>query len=240
MEVSGGTWLAGRWRGLCGEQGTAMTAPSDAGDANGADGSGLERASSVSDFFDEVVTTVVDEQRFPVTHEGKAYVTALLAEHAAPQASEQLLRQPMGTSLLIALQTHSAERFNRLRRVGDEALFVSGFFSEHLSQRGLELSYASDLGRVAYDGAAQLLRRLSQSSAPDVFSELSGKFGMFVELLHVVADSLYAQAATVQSAYSPESLLELYERWRRSGSQRLGDVLVQRGIMPVAGDPTLH
>jgi hypothetical protein len=141
----------------------------------------------------------------------------------------------MGTSLLLAMQSHSAERFNRLRAVGDEALFVSGFFADHLSQRGLELSYASDLGSVAYDAAAQFLRRLHASSAPDVFSELARKFGMFVELLQVVADSIQAQSARSQS-----SLLELYERWRRSGSARLGEALVQRGIMPLEGDKTLH
>jgi len=196
---------------------------------------GVAAASSVSDFFGEVVSSAVDEQGYDATYESKAYVTALLADYATPHGTRQFLQQPMGTSLLIAMQTHSADRFNRLRAVGDEALFVSGFFSEHLSQRGLELSYASELGSVAYDGAAQLLRRLRTTSAPDVFSELARKFGMFVELLQVVSDSLQAQSVRSQA-----SLLELYQRWQRSGSAKLGKTLVQQGIMPLSGDKTLH
>jgi hypothetical protein len=163
-----------------------------------------------------------------------------LVDYASPDGAREFLRQPMGTSLLLAMQSQSAQgfsadRFNRLRAIGDEALFVSGFFSDHLSQRGVELSYASDLGSVAYDGAAQLLRRIHASNAPDVFTELARKFGMFVELLQVVADSLQSQAARSQA-----SILDLYERWRRSGSTKLGEALVQRGIMPLGGDKTLH
>jgi hypothetical protein len=195
----------------------------------------VDGAASVNEFFCEVVSNAVAEQGYDTTVESKAYVTALLADYATPHGGRQFLRQPMGTSLLLAMQSHSAERFNRLRAVGDEALFLSGFFADHLSQRGLELSYASDLGSVAYDAAAQFLRRLHSSSAPDVFSELARKFGMFVELLQVVSDSLQSQAVR-----SEASLLELYERWRRSGSNRIGDALVQRGIMPMAGDRTLH
>jgi hypothetical protein len=196
---------------------------------------GVEPAARVDEFFCEIVSNAVAEQGYDATFESRAYVTALLADYATPHGAREFLRQPMGTSLLLAMQSHSADRFNRLRAVGDEALFVSGFFADHLSQRGLELSYASDLGSVAYDAAGQLLRRIHTGKAPDVFSELASKFGMFVELLQVVSDSLHSQAIRSQT-----SLLELYERWRRSGSSKLGEALVQRGIMPLGGDKTLH
>jgi hypothetical protein len=212
--------------------------PSSLGAAPAAEVAGSPRvdgAARVDEFFCEVVSNAVAEQGYDATLESKAYVTALLVDYATPHGARDFLRQPMGTSLLLAMQSHSADRFNRLRAVGDEALFVSGFFSDHLSQRGVELSYASDLGSVAYDAAAQLLRRIHTSKAPDVFSELASKFGMFVELLHVVSDSLQAQAARSQT-----SLLDLYERWCRSGSTKLGEALVQRGIMPLGGDKTLH
>jgi hypothetical protein len=195
----------------------------------------LGPAPSVSAFFGEAVSEAVQAQGYDATFDSKAYVTALLTDYAAPRVAEGFLRQPMGVSLLMALQSHSADRFNKLRAVGDEALLVSGFFSDHLRQRGLEVSYASGLGAVAYDNASQVLRRFSAKGAGDVFSELAHKFEMFVELLQVVADSLHAQAAR-----GPVSLLELYERWRRSGSAKIGEALLQRGITPLPGDGTLH
>jgi len=194
----------------------------------------LEFGPSVSAFFSEAVSAAAQEQGYDATFDSKAYVTALLTDYAAPRGAKDFLRQPMGVSLLVALQSHAADRFNKLRAVGDEALLVSGFFSDHLRQRGLEISYATGLGAVAYENASQVLRRFNTHGGSDVFSELSHKFEMFAKLLQVVADSLHAQAAR-----GPVSLLELYERWRRSGSAKIGEALLRRGITPLPGDGTL-
>jgi hypothetical protein len=191
----------------------------------------------VSEFFSEAVASAIDAEGYDPSDESKAYVSSLLVDYARPVGNlRPLLSEPVGLALLSALQSSSAERFNRLRTLGDEVLFVSGFFGEHYSHAGLELTYATELGAVAYDNAAQMLKRVSRNSrGPDVFSELASKFDMFVQLLNTVADTLAARSSRSQT-----SLLDLYERWRRSGSRALGEALALEGVAPLLGDKTVH
>ena len=118
------------------------------------------------------------------------------------------------------------ERFERLRTLGDGVLYVSSFFAENLDRRGVAQSYVQALGAEAYTGAASMLRG-SDSSGPDVFRELARKFRMFVRLLGEVADSL-----RIRSAQSDNDVLDLYERWSRTGSPRLAQELHALGLTP--------
>jgi hypothetical protein len=206
-----------------------MTDPSELG--------GFDPSLRASDFFRDAVETVIEKEGYEATTATQVYVTTLLVDYARPTAlAGQLLSEPVGIALAKALHVSTPDRFERLRTLGDEVLFISGFFTEYLQKRGLESGYARELGAVAYDGASQTLRRLGGSQdGPDVFGELSTNFSMFVELLTAVADMLYAR-----SVASPGSLLELYERWRRSGSHVLSDALSQHGVTPLRGDRTIH
>jgi len=117
-------------------------------------------------------------------------------------------------------------------------LYVTGFFSDHLQTRGVELGYVSSLGARAYDSASSMLRRAvgtPDTRAPDVFRELADNFNMFTALLARVADALFANSVRSESA-----VLKLYERWLRTGSTSLATALAARGMLAIRGDGTLH
>jgi hypothetical protein len=118
-------------------------------------------------------------------------------------------------------------------------LYVSGFFGVHLENRGVELNYVTTLGARAYDAVSVMLCRSAgpgfDPAHPDVFRELARNFAMFVDLLSRVADTLFANAARTDRA-----VLELYERWLRTGSTSLASALSARGVVPLRGDGTLH
>jgi len=124
------------------------------------------------------------------------------------------------------MNTTGGERFERLRGLGDDVLFLSGFFAEHLEHRGVAPKYAAGLGQMAYGGAASVLQRYSRE-APPVFSELSEKFTEFSALLRHVAESLFANAPRNESA-----VVELYERGSRTGSSVLAHALLRLGVSP--------
>jgi hypothetical protein len=140
-----------------------------------------------------------------------------------------------------ALDSEGPERFERLRSLGDQVLYLNGFFAGYLASRGVAPSYVNALGARAYSAAGRLLKSSALLSggdahrAPDLFSELSDNFRMFVELLSHVADRLQANAAN-----TPGSMLRLYERWLRTGSLPLARSLVVHGILPTRSDGTLH
>lgn len=183
------------------------------------------------DFFRELVDDVVNDRGFETSEASEIYVVSLLTDAAHSPSAIQKTEQPFGVRLATAMNASGGERFERLRRLGDDVLFVSGFFSEHLETRGLPPDYVAAVGQSAYGGAASMLR--AHVKGPQVFDELSDKFAMFVELLRHVADSLSTVALKDEA-----DVLGLYERWQRSRSHVLAKALLELGLIPLPNSPS--
>jgi hypothetical protein len=192
-------------------------------------------SADLNTFFREQVEAAMHKRGFDATDAAGLYLVELLADYAKPAPlTEQTLNRPLTLLLDEALQCAGLERFERLRSLGDGVLYVSGFFGDHLENKGIELGYVAMLGATAYDSAARMLRTAGSSAggdgAPDVFSELANKFEMFVDLLGDIAGSLLATSSS-----SDRGLLKLYERWLRTGSESLAQTLTSKGMVPVRG-----
>ncbi len=188
-------------------------------------------------FFGELVLRAVEERGVNPTDATRAYLTSLLIDYARPGAlSRDTLERPFTLLLAEAMGSAGEERFERFRALGDGALYVRGFFWEHLENRGVALRYVSSVGARAYDGARHMLCRAGNASpATDVFGELAERFDVFVELLAAVADHLVARGAM-----SNGDIVKLYERWLRTGSTALGEALAARGLVPMRGFVGVH
>jgi hypothetical protein len=202
---------------------------------------GISLSTDVRGFFAELVTSATEERGLESNQATTAYVTALLADFAHPGAfSKTSLERPFTLLLAEAMEAAGHERFERLRAIGDGALYLRGFFREHLETRGVALPYVSAVGARAYDGAATMLRVATTvtagSAVPDVLGELAARFDAFVELLESVSDRLVAQGA----AGSPGGVLKLYERWMKTGSSDIAAVLGAHGLVPQRGNGGLQ
>ena len=199
----------------------------------------IDLSADVTPFFREVVTTAVRDRGYAPTEAAETYLVAMLADYAKPdQLSDETLCRPLTLLLDEALNSTGHERFERLRTLGDGVLYVSGFFGDHLQTKGVERDYVTALGARAYDGAARMIQPTvvtDVDGASDLFSELSAKFEMFVQVLTDVAHRFHARAAKSDGA-----VLRLYERWLRTGSAPLADALTSRGLMPVRGSGMVH
>jgi hypothetical protein len=197
---------------------------------------GILLSGDIQKFFRGVVDDAIEAHGYETTEATETYVVALLADYAKPDPlTEETLNRPLTLLLDEALHATGHERFERLRSLGDGVLYVSGFFGDHLAQRGVHATYVSALGARAYDSAAQMLRHGDTEGAPNIFAELAGNFTMFVELLRNVADAFQARAAR-----SPSAVVRVYERWLRTGSAPLARELAARGMMPTRGNGTVH
>jgi hypothetical protein len=209
-----------------------------------ADGLSIAITRSVGGFFDEVVGEAVKAQQVDATDEARSYLVALLSEFARPAAGMgDTFERPLAFLLDEALRTNGAGRFQKLRILGDGVLYITGFFGDHIENRGVDMGYVTSVGATAYRGAATMLRRPNVESNAgnrtdeneNVFGELSVKFDRFVDVLSTVADSTFAQQARGE-----RGILKLYERWLRSGSSTLARELGARGLVPVRGTGGLH
>jgi hypothetical protein len=193
------------------------------------------RADAVA-FFSDRVRDAAETRGYDPDAPSAVYVAGLLVDYAKPEfGGGEVLQKPLALLLREALDSSGIERFRRLRGLGDQALYVSGFFAEHLERRGVAPSYVYGLGRTAYGTLATMLRRGGNANGPDVFHELAQNFEELVALLSEVADAIYAS-----SAKDPRDVLDVYERWSRRGSRALGDALARWGVVPTRGKGMVH
>jgi hypothetical protein len=189
-------------------------------------------AHSVSGFFHDVVEDAIKARRVNATDGATRYLVALLADYAHPaKDAGDALDRPLTLLLDEALRlSDRAERFQRLRVIGDGVLYGCGFFGDHFEARGVDARYMRGLGTRAYGAASSMLRLGHDDGGPDLFDELAQKFDAFVAVLAEVADATIAMGTA-----SSRGLLLVYERWLKTGSERLASALTSRGVMPTRG-----
>jgi hypothetical protein len=182
----------------------------------------------MSEYFQEVVTEVVQARSLDASESAVSYLVGVLCDFAHPDPTvESTLSQPLTFLLRDALETTGRERFRRLRALGDGVLYGAGFFGGHIETRGADRSYVLTVGSTAYGAASAMMRRNPQVGGPDVLGELAEKFDRFVGVLADVADGVLARGAGDE-----RTIVKLYERWLRTGSTRLAEELGTLGIVP--------
>ena len=198
----------------------------------------ITRTVNVDSFFEDAVRDAAVARGYDPNAPSTLYLSGILAAYARAQGiSREALERPLTIILAEALsETAYAERFSRLRGLGDHVLYVSGFFADHIESRGIAPNFVRSVGKTAYDAAGAMLRRAGgEARGPDVFDELSANFDELAAVLTDVADVLRAE-----SARDPRSVLELYERWARRGSAALAEALARIGVVPTRGNGAVH
>jgi hypothetical protein len=190
---------------------------------------------SVADFFEEVVEDAMKARGVKASEGATSYVVALLAELAKPGSPvERTLDRPLTLLLDEALHTNElADRFEKLRTLGDGVLYSSGFFADHFEARGVDTKYVISIGRTAYENAGSLLRGNGtdkEENKVDIFGELAKDFGGFVAVLTEVANATVAKGVATS-----RGVLKLYERWLKTRNDRLGEALASQGFVTPRG-----
>jgi hypothetical protein len=174
------------------------------------------------EYFKELVESSLTRQRVRAGNLTEFYLVNLLCRYVRLDASPQQTgeTQPLAFRLARALDSGGFEQRVRLRSVGDFSLFMSGFFSDSFARRAVDVDYYRSLGECAYAS----LSRSEDEAFAEVFAELSQKFVGFMDVLADISDRTTLASAT--------EVMRIYEKWLRTGSERDGQRLVERGIFP--------
>ncbi len=168
--------------------------------------------------------------------ETQLYLVELLAVRglrAAP-SKEELCGRPLAMILAEAATAEGEDRVRLFRGLGDEALYTAGFFSDHLEHRGITEDYVVRMGGGAYDTASKLAERSpSEAVRTEVYRELAERFVTFAHVLDDVKESTAFR--------TPQDIVRLYDKWRRTGSPRIAERLSAEGVYPGReAKPALH
>lgn len=177
---------------------------------------------TAAEYFRSLVESALEHQHVKAADLTSYYLVNLLCGYVRFGASAALDDEPLALRLAKALETGGEEQRARLRSLGDMSLFVSGFFSDSLRRRIVDVDYYVSMGEYAYAS----LSRLERDTFAATFGELADRFPAFVDVLNEVSEQ--------SGLTSSQDLLRLYERWLRTGSRRSGQQLADRGIVPNA------
>lgn len=190
----------------------------------------IEKSGDLRTWFRERLSEALDRRRLSPSEVTQLYVVELLHRFATSPEQASLDR-PLALMLAEAVEATGLEQIRLLRIMGDTALYLSGFFSDHIEHRGLSRGYFVSMGERAYSSAGALAARSpSEAVRRPVYSELAEDFERFVGALDDVRES--------SALATPQDIVKLYDRWRKTRSPRLAERLREEGVVPTDGPRT--
>lgn len=184
------------------------------------------------DYFRTSIEGVISEQRVEVDPHATHYVVNLLtlfsrSEELYDDDGDSFGLKPLALMLADATDAPSVEERNHsLQRIGDVALFISGFFADSLATHAVDLDYYIHMGGSAYNSLSEGIRGTFRGRAfADTYAELAAKFQILVDVLNEVRDR--------ERQESDVDLLRTYSVWHKTGSKRAENLLRQHGVVPI-------
>ncbi|HUB06492.1 MAG TPA: hypothetical protein VMB50_05805 [Myxococcales bacterium] len=186
---------------------------------------------SLREYFKDMIGTAIAHQKVRVAETTEFYLVNLLAEflethnlfrHEGDGGS--LDEEPLAFILKRAQEQQGFERVRELKRLGDTSLYVSGYFGDSLDGKLVDVDYYVAMGGRAYSALSEIFQG---DSVAQLYEELSAKFLRLVDLLSEVSERTAGR--------TNQGLVRLYERYVKTGSERLARLLGEQGVLAIPG-----
>ena len=188
---------------------------------------------NLADYFRTSIDGVISRQGVDVDPHAAHYVVNLLtlfsrSEELYEDHGESYGLRPLALMMADAAEARTAEaRKYALQRIGDVALFISGFFADSLAHKAVDVDYYIHVGGNAYGSLSEEVRGTFRGNAfADIYRELAIKFQVLVDVLNEVRDEARGE--------SDRDLLRTYEIWLKTGSRRARKLLSDNGVVPIS------
>jgi hypothetical protein len=181
--------------------------------------------SDVRDYFALELKTVMEKHKLSARDTSILYLASLLSRHIESDrffcmGPDGKLADTLLSDLYIQyLQAKTEEKKIILQRLGDICLMISGYFAESIQRKVVDLGFYFGMGGLAYRSLSTLVE---ENEPKETFDELSIKFESFSNVLGEMSERSGIQ--------SNKDVLRLYERWITTGSDRLKNILSEKGI----------
>ncbi len=191
----------------------------------------IEEVPNLQLYFHELIQEAIGHQHLQADEHISFYLVNLLShftktEHI--QRREDGEETPLAILFCKAQEESPEERARLLKYLGDFSLLISGFFQDSLSRKIVDVDYYMNMGGSAYSQLSTLgVFKKQPTLFNQLFSELSDRFVQWVDVISEVSEA--------SRINSHQNLLRLYEKWIRTGSHRLKEILSEKGVIPVNG-----
>ncbi len=159
-----------------------------------------------AEYFKGLIESALTRQHLRANELTSYYLVDLLCRFMRPDRRilfNDDTTKPLALRLARALESGGMEQRARLRNLGDFSLFTSGFFSDSLRGRVVDLDYYVSMGEYAYGS----LSRRDTDAFGEVFGELARKFVGYMDVLADVSE---------RTGSTRPDVLRKYENWLRT------------------------
>ena len=193
----------------------------------------IEIVTSFKAHFEELLTEGTQSLGVTLKPQIRDYLVLVLENHVATESlfpkeyTEDGTRVPttLAEMWLTAHQLEGSQRRERVRLVGDRALYISGYFADSLKRKIVDIDYYIQMG----EGAFQFLAQDSQDQIQaHTFTILANHFSTWVDVFHYVAQKTFI--------HNHGDILRLYETYLKTGSGWAQQQLLEHGVVTPSQD----
>jgi hypothetical protein len=194
----------------------------------------IELLTSPEGYFQELVRHGLAQRKVKTIPHVESYLVTLmhhyldarnLFDHTYATESGQKNPQTLAEIYLTAQNAEPSVKIEMLKKLGDRTLYISGFFGDSLQRKVVDIDYYADIGGAAYATLAHCTREDTMSK---VFTTFSHRFLEFVDVLTYISHQSFVK--------SDQSILRLYDRYMRTGSELAREKLQEMGVVTVPKD----
>jgi hypothetical protein len=177
------------------------------------------------EYFVEVVEAGLSKRGLRTYPAISSYLVNLLEHYLDARNLFEGEDETFAEAFLRATQSDHPEKPRLLKKVGDRALYLSGFFGESLERKIVDFDYYTGIGVAAYRNLAEVTK---EDTSAQVYRMFSNRFVDFVDVLTHISHQAFVN--------SDESILRLYNRYLRTGSELARERLNEMGVITVPQD----
>jgi len=184
-------------------------------------------SANLGEFFRDEVEIAKKSIGVELCEHTEYYVVNLLRHYCRPGENVSFPGdEPLALLYKRGVEAEELDKIQIFKNLGDVSLYAAGFFTDFIESSAVDMDYYISMGGGAYGSLSDIVsQQRGQSVAAEVYGRLSEKFAELVELIMEVA--MRARGLTDDDT----ELVRLYERWMRTGSERLHKMLIDRGLI---------
>ncbi len=180
----------------------------------------------VTEFFRTEVVDVAADLGVQLDETTEFYLVNLLCDYTRAGVGPTPGDEPLALLYARAREAALGERVRQLKDLGDVSLYIAGFFAEFTERSLVDPSYYIAMGGTAYSDLSGLLRMQRQGELlAKLYVDLARRFSALVGLLNEIADR------SRDAGDGDREVVQLYERWVRTRSERVRRQLVEKGVV---------
>jgi len=185
---------------------------------------GIIRRPNTKEFFRTRIHNAISYNGIETSEMAEFYVVNLLDQYREvsklfSDEGDGPVLQPLALMLDEAERADTIARRMCLKKLGDTALYVAGFFTDHVHKSLVNLNYYISMGGSAYGTLSTIERK---RAIQELYYELATKFSILVKVI--------ADVAPWSQHIDNQQLVRVYARWLESGDRRLEAILKREGI----------